>query len=212
MDHKNFLERFYKNERVEMLSDGVFAIVVTLLILELRIPQLPEGHSPDALWIELIHMKPKLTSFVLSFLFVINLWFSHNVLFRVFVRVDNVMLWLNNLFLLVVCFVPFPTGLIGEYPESSVAMFLFGIPWLLVPVLVYSIGTFAMKKGHLSSLVDMKRYKENSKAVLSFIPVAIIPLVISIWYPMVSFGIYIVLLFAGIILGFRVRLIKGELD
>ena len=68
MDHKNFLERFYKNERVEMLSDGVFAIVVTLLILELRIPQLPEGHSPDALWIELIHMKPKLTSFVLRFL------------------------------------------------------------------------------------------------------------------------------------------------
>ena len=91
-------------------------------------------------------------------------------------------------------------------------MFLFGIPWLLIPVLVYSIGTYAMKKGHLSSLVDMKRYKENSKAVLSFIPVAIIPLVISIWYPMVSFGIYIVLLFAGIILGFRVRLIKGELD
>ncbi|MFN8144266.1 MAG: TMEM175 family protein [Bacteroidia bacterium] len=212
MDHKNFLEKFYKNERVEMLSDGVFAIVVTLLILELRVPQLSESHSPDALWIELLKMKSKFISFILSFLFVINLWFSHNVLFRVFVRVDNVMLWLNNLFLLVVCFVPFPTGLIGEYPDSSVAMILFGIPWVLIPVLVYSLGTYAMKKKHLSPLVDMKRYNENSKAVLSFIPIAIIPLLISLKYPEVSFVIYMILLVAGIVLGFRVRLIKGEIE
>lgn len=212
METKNFLEKFYKNERVEMLSDGVFAIVVTLLVLDLKIPELKESHAPNALWEALWLLRNKFLSFILSFLFVINLWFSHNVLFRVFIRVDNVMLWLNNLYLLVVCFVPFPTGLIGEYPDNSTAMILFGIPWLLIPVIVYTLGTYAMRKGHLSPLVDMKRYKENSKAVLFYIPVSIVPLIISLLFPLVSFCIYIFLLFTGIILGFRVRLIKGEVE
>lgn len=83
MEPKNFLEKFYKNERVEMLSDGVFAIVVTLLILDLKVPELKDGHSPDALWEALWLLRNKFLSFILSFLFVINLWFSHNVLFRV---------------------------------------------------------------------------------------------------------------------------------
>src|SRR4051794_30018567 len=102
MDNYRFLEKFHRNERVEMLSDGVFAIVVTLLVLDLHVPSLPEHATGHDLWLALLAMKNRFFSFVLSFVFVINLWFTHNVLFKLFVKIDNTILWLNNFFLLLV--------------------------------------------------------------------------------------------------------------
>ncbi len=206
MDKDRFFEKFHSNERVVFFSDGVFAIVVTLLVLELRIPHLHEVASAKELWHELSLMRNKFVSFVLSFLFAINLWFNHNQFFKLLIRIDNVVLWLNNLLLLSVCFLPFPTALIGEYPENSAGMVLFGSVWLIVPVLFYSMGTRALKAKLISDHVDMKRFMEIRKLILYFIPAGLIPLCLAFFYPTVSFAIYILLLLSGIMLGARVKI------
>src|SRR5438270_12326955 len=143
MEKVHFLDRFHRNERLISLSDGVFAIVLTLLVLELRVPQLKDHNSAAALWEALTAIRSKLVSFLLSFLFVASVWFSHNQLFKLFDKVDNAMLWYNNLLLLVVCFIPFPTALIGEYPRNPVGITLLGSVWILVPLLIYIIGSRA---------------------------------------------------------------------
>jgi len=208
----NRLRLTIRNERVEMLSDGVFAIVVTLLVLELRVPHIEHGSSTTEMLEALYGMRAKLVSFVLSFVFVINLWFSHTVLFRIFIKIDNVMLWLNNLLLLIICFIPFPTAMIGEYPQNVAGMILFGIPWILIPLIFYTLGSYARAKKNLTPLLDHQRFIQVRKATLMYIPVVLGNMLISIFNTNLAFCIYIFLLVLGIILGFRVRLVRVEAE
>ena len=210
MDRNKFLEKFHRNERVEMLSDGVFAIVLTLLVLELHVPQLGENPGNKQMLLSLFAMRSKILSFLLSFVFVASLWFSHTVFFRLLIKIDNGILWLNNFFLLIVCFIPFPTALTGEYPSSTIAMILFGVPWLLVPLFFYSMGTYSLKKGYVSPLVDLKQFKAIRQTIILFIPMSMVPMILSLISPVISLIIYIGMSIGGIMLGFKVRLIKNE--
>ncbi len=210
MEKHRFLEKFHRNDRVEMLSDGVFAIVVTLLILELRVPSISESASGSDLWMALLSMKNKFFGFILSFIFVINLWFSHNVLFKMLIRIDNTILWLNNFFLLLVCFVPFPTALIGEYPDNPVAMMLFGVDWILIPIMIYWIGGYALRKKFISEYIDKKRYMEARKLVRYLIPFSFVPFIIAAFMPRIAFFIYLFILITGIVIGFRLRVEQTE--
>jgi uncharacterized membrane protein len=131
-----FHQQFHKNTRIEAFSDGVFSIVLTLLVLDLRTPKLQSPGSSAELWQDLFTMRSQIFSFLLSFIFVIMLWVAHNIWFRTLEKTDSVVLWVNNFFLLLVCFIPFPTSLIGSYPGNSVAMIVFGTDWILIAVVM----------------------------------------------------------------------------
>ena len=104
--------------RVEAFSDGVLAIVITLLILDVKIPHDIRGGN-DALWAALREQLPMLGAWVLSFSFVLVFWVAHHYLFKQLTKVDRGILWLNGLFLLSICFTPFPTAILGLYPNLS---------------------------------------------------------------------------------------------
>ena len=91
--------------RVEAFSDGVLAIVITLLILDVKIPHDIRGGN-DALWAALREQLPMLGAWVLSFSFVLVFWVAHHYLFKQLTKVDRGILWLNGLFLLSICFTP----------------------------------------------------------------------------------------------------------
>jgi len=205
---EHFLDRFHRNERLVGLSDGVFAIVLTLLVLELRIPQL--GPHPDAaaMWAALKGIQSKLVGFLLSFLFVASVWFSHNQLFKLFDKVDNAMLWYNNFLLLVVCFIPFPTALIGEYPRNPVGITLFGCIWILVPLLIYVIGSRAYRKGYLHASVDLKRYRFLRRMSLVYAPISALPILLAWKAPTLAFLFYILMMIGGIAAGFFVKVLE----
>lgn len=203
-----FLERFHRNERMLALSDGVFAIVLTVLVLELRTPHLTNGVSASDLWQALVAIKSKIISFLLSFLFVISLWFSHNQLFKLFDKVDNAILWYNNILLLIICFIPFPTALIGEYPQNPLSIVLFGCIWVLVPFMIYLIGSRAYHKKFLHHTVDIKRYLVLRKMALLYVPISSLPIFIAWYNPMLAFWFYILMMIGGIVAGFFVKLLE----
>ena len=111
---------------MEAFSDGVFAIVVTLLVLELRVPVLPENFSAQDVLKELLHLSPKFFSFAMSFLIVAIFWVNHHQFFHSIEKTDRAMLWYNNLLLFWLSFVPFPTAFIGEHPVSMIPVMLYG--------------------------------------------------------------------------------------
>ena len=113
--------------RVEAFSDGVLAIVITLLVLEIKIPHLQDVRSGHEAWESLRLLIPKFSSFVLSFAYVAVFWVNQHHFFDLIVEVSPGLVWLNNLLLLFLCFVPFPTGFIGEYPSNPVALALFAV-------------------------------------------------------------------------------------
>lgn len=106
----------FQLERIALFSDAVFAIAITLLIIEIRIP---ESHSENLTDKELLHglltVAAKLIGFLISF-FVIGLyWFSHHRIFRYVTRVTHKLLWNNLLFLLPIVIMPFSTSFLSEY-------------------------------------------------------------------------------------------------
>jgi uncharacterized membrane protein len=96
-------------KRAEAFSDGVFAVAITLLALELRVPggEGPLAHRLLATW-------PSYLAYIVSFLTIGIMWLNHHTMFAHIVRVDRALLMLNLLLLLFVAAVPFPTQLIGE--------------------------------------------------------------------------------------------------
>ena len=125
------LQRFARGElrltRLEAFSDGVFAIIVTLLVLELKVPTLADHHSAAELGHQLQDLLPKFLSWLISFIIVCKFWLNHHHVLGLARHANYAMVWLNALFLMFQSFVPFPTALMGEYPGNPLAVAFFGI-------------------------------------------------------------------------------------
>ncbi|HKC27734.1 MAG TPA: TMEM175 family protein [Jatrophihabitans sp.] len=96
--------------RLEAFSDGVFAIAITLLVLELREPATDHG-----LWHGLVHEWPQFAAYLTSFFIIGIMWVNHHSMFRAIVRIDRVLLFLNLFLLLWMSLLPFPTSLVASH-------------------------------------------------------------------------------------------------
>ncbi len=105
--------------RIETFSDGVFAIAITLLVIEIGVPHLENGSEGTSLFGALIGQWPSYLAYVISFLQIGVVWANHHNRFTYIVRSDHVFLFLNILFLMCVAFIPFPTALLAEYVETE---------------------------------------------------------------------------------------------
>jgi len=110
--------------RILALSDGVFAIAVTLLIIEIAVPA---AGGDDRLSRALLGLWPRYLAYLLSFLVIARFWVIHHQAFRLIARYDTVLLWLNLLLLMCVAFLPFPTAVLGRHVGSPVAAALYAI-------------------------------------------------------------------------------------
>jgi len=129
--------------RLETLTDGIFAIAMTLLVLNLQIPQIPAAlvaarlpHQLEALW-------PKVLSFILSFIVVGVYWVGHHNQFHYIRRVDRSFMWINILFLLAIAFIPFSAGLLGTYVRQQVVVAIYGLNLVAVGATLSLIWWYA---------------------------------------------------------------------
>jgi uncharacterized membrane protein len=111
--------------RLEAFSDGVFAVAITLLVLNLQIPQLASSLVSRELLPKLFDLWPKLLSYMLSFVIVGIYWVAHHNTFHYIKRSDRNLLWLNILLMMCIVFIPFPTALLGQYPEQQVSIIMY---------------------------------------------------------------------------------------
>jgi len=124
-------------DRVLTFTDGVFAIVITILVLDLKVPDLASGQS---LGDSLEEMRPTFVSFVISFLIVGMYWAWHRGTFAQVRYIDTSILWINLLYLLTVSLIPFAASMLGEYPDEASALHLYGavlVAVTLVRILLY---------------------------------------------------------------------------
>lgn len=111
--------------RTEAFSDGVFAVAITLLVLSIQVPQL-DPSKVSQLVQELGNLGPKLLIYALSFVVVGIYWVAHHNTFHYIKRTDRNLLWLNILLLMCIVFIPFPTGLLGQYPTQQISIVIYG--------------------------------------------------------------------------------------
>jgi uncharacterized membrane protein len=144
--HTAMLERLHDPARVLALSDGVFAIIITLLVLEVHVPELTQGHSLNQ---ALREVRPSLTAFAVSFILAGMYWVGHRDLFALIRRTDRGLVWLNILYLLPLCLLPFGASLIGRYDQEPVALRVYALVLILVAFMRTIIWLYATNRPHL---------------------------------------------------------------
>ena len=151
----NFLSSVDKEDketgRVEAFSDGVFAIAITLLVLDLKVPQ--SGRLLDGL----LAMWPVFAAYLISFAFILIMWINHHWMFQHIVRIDSTFLQLNGLLLLGVTVVPFPTSMVSQYlftAEQTVAVAVYSGWFLLIALFFNVLWGYASSGGRLLRHAD----------------------------------------------------------
>jgi uncharacterized membrane protein len=109
-------------DRLIFFSDAVIAIAITVLVLELHVPELSPDQAQHELFSRLLDMGPRFSGYLTSFVVIGLYWLGHHRLFRYIVRYDTGLLLLNLLFLLTVAFLPFPTAVLSTYEYTRVAV------------------------------------------------------------------------------------------
>jgi uncharacterized membrane protein len=131
--------------RIEALGDGVFAIVMTLLVFDLRVPEVPVTDLPAAL----VAMWPKFLGYVVSFVLLGIYWVGHRNQFNFIKRADQNFHWLNILFFGAVCLVPFSTGLVSRYPRTWLVVAVYGLNLVAIGLCLFVLWSYATYRYHL---------------------------------------------------------------
>lgn len=134
--------------RIEAFSDGVIAIVITLLVLEIRIPEIHQLTNAGALE-AIMHLAPKLAAFFVSFVTVAIFWVNHHHFYHPITKSDGALLWHNNHLLFWLAVIPFATAFVGDYPGISLVVAVYGM------VLFMAAAAFALMVRHVFFRSDL---------------------------------------------------------
>lgn len=144
------IKREFQLERMILFSDAVFAIAITLLVIEIKVPHIESDINDRLVLSELLHLLPKFFGFVFSFFIIGIYWTVHHRLFSYLINYDNKLIWLNILFLFSIALMPFTTALYSEFYQ----------PNLHVPYMVYTVNICLTG---LSSYLLVKHLADSKK-------------------------------------------------
>jgi uncharacterized membrane protein len=184
--------------RIETLTDGVYSIAMTLLVLNLRFPTIPESSEARMLPGVLVGLWPHFFSYAVSFLLLAVFWTSHHKQFDSIKQADETLLWINIVGLMFVVLIPFSTNLIGEYERLQISAVFFECNLFLVGLMSYvnwryATGNHRLTDSAISSHAITMGNKKNlvipamsliaiglsfASPLWSMAPYALIPLVL----------------------------------
>jgi uncharacterized membrane protein len=181
--------------RIEALSDGIFAIVMTLLILEIHVPKL----SPDAPNVEvapaLIALWPKFASYLVTFVSLGFFWVGHHIMYHSIRRADRTLLWLNIFFFMFVSLLPFSTSLLNAFPQAFVAPLFFGANLAVIGWILFFQWSYANSQPDMLADFVSAEYRTTVSARMLIVPVATtLTAVFCFWSVGISLAIYLLLL------------------
>ncbi len=133
-------------ERMMYFSDAVFAIAITLLVIEIKVPSLGREATNPGLAVALAGIIPQVFGFVVSFLLIGQMWIEHHRMCLIIESLDRGLLWRNLLLLLFVAFLPFPTALMSEYHELGLAVSLYALSFAAQGVAKASFWRHAVRR------------------------------------------------------------------
>jgi uncharacterized membrane protein len=162
-------ERTTELDRIIFFSDGVFAIAITLLVIDLKVPSLPSSVSDATLSDHLLDAWPRVASYALSFAVIGLFWMAHHRLFAHIRRFDHRLIVLNLVFLGLIAFLPYPTAVLGRYGAHRSAVVLYAASLSLAGLVSTALWIYAWRSG----LADVSRARARYLAARSLIPVVV---------------------------------------
>lgn len=177
-----------EKSRLEAFSDGVFAIVITLLILDIRFPEVPYSQFATSL----VSVFPRILAYVMSFIIIGLYWVVHHNSMHAMKKTDRGFLWLNILLLLCVSFIPFPTSLLGRYPYQAWPIIIYGITLITCNAVGYIMLLYVNFHPHLAIPDFSKKYIRSHTPVYAVVNISyLVAILLAHSFPLLSYLIYI---------------------
>ncbi|NID16841.1 TMEM175 family protein [Luteibacter yeojuensis] len=169
-------------ERLTFFSDAVFAIAITLLVIEIHVPH-PEDRSDEA-WLQaLIELAPHFVGFILSFVVIGALWAAHHRVFGMLRHYDASIVWPNLFLLMAIAFMPFSSALMSAHPTERVPEWFYTGTLLIAGLLQYRLIRRVMKAPFLREDVTDEVVAMLRRRALALPSMAILAGILAIWWP-----------------------------
>jgi len=166
------MNNIFSKSRVEAFSDGIFAIIITLLVLEIKVPHIDDYSLNSELLKALLGLLPKIVGWIISFFTIAVIWVNHHRIFKQIKQLDSGIFWWNALLLLWCTFIPFPTAVLGDYPENKVSIILYGAVMALMGASFSLMRFYAIRKSELlDESVDLVMFRKGTYYSVIFGPV-----------------------------------------
>ncbi|MBS1584852.1 MAG: DUF1211 domain-containing protein [Bacteroidetes bacterium] len=184
-----FKEWQFSKGRLEAFSDAVFAIVITLLVLELKIPEIENAKDMHMVWEAILNVLPAFYSWVISFFFVAIMWLHHHQIMHMANQSDYGVIWINNLLLFFICMLPFPTALMGHY-HLPVFITVWGVTVSLTSTMLVWLYYYNTKN-YLKDSYDKKKVMKNVRLSFFAAPIMYLAGGVLAWVSIyIAFAIY----------------------
>ena len=134
-------------DRISALSDGLFAIAMTLIVLEIRLPEAAGIRSEQDLWGALLNLSPRLVTYLLSFLTLGIFWSGQQTQLNYFANADRHLSWINLGFLAGIALMPFSTSVLAEFITFRIALLVYWLNIFLLGALLYFAWIYASRAG-----------------------------------------------------------------
>jgi uncharacterized membrane protein len=166
--------------RLEALTDGIFAIVMTLLVLDLSITGIPQSSVQTDLPRRLLESWPAFLAYVMSFIILGMIWISHHRIFHYVKHSNPMLMWINIIFLMFVALVPFSTRLMADYLWTQGPFVVYGINVLLIFVMRLAMWNYASGRSHLVDSSASPQIVKRLKLVIGIIPTVMFLVVVGV--------------------------------
>jgi len=182
------------SNRIEALTDGIFAIAMTLLVLTLVVPDITGPLSNIAVQDALYNILPSFYTLVLSFILLALFWNIHHRIFQRITRINDILLWINMIWLLFIVLVPFSASLTGKYGQFTISHVIFNVNMLGISTLLFLNSYFAHRSGSIDEKVEPRDISLIKRDNALFIIISLIALSISFIYPSSSSLVYLLII------------------
>jgi uncharacterized membrane protein len=190
----------FNKGRLETLTDGVFAIIMTILVFNVSVPELilfAEGeYTSERLTDRLMELWPDILAYVVSFVTLSVYWVAHHRIFRWIVDVDRPLIWINISFLMTIGLIPFSTGLLAQYRDQQISALIYSFNSILAGAIIYSLYLYT--KRHLE-LVDKTvntaiRSRSGRRVLITILTYSVAILTSFTYLPVSLFLLFLVLI------------------
>ena len=179
--------------RLDQLSDGIFAIVMTILVFDIKIPAIWGPIDNMGLWVQIKQLLPLLLSYVLSFFLLFTYWRAHHFFISIYAKnIDSMLTNINALFFMLISLVPFSTSILGGYIKNELSIIIFSIHIILIGLTLYWMRRYVLFSEHIKNPEISKREIRGS-TIRTLAPVffAIVAIPLCFWSIQASLALLI---------------------
>src|SRR3989338_9733384 len=177
--------------RLDQLSDGIFAIVMTILVFQIKVPTIWGPINNEQLWLEIEKLIPLFLSYVLSFALLFTYLRAHHFFVSIYAKnIDTALTNINALFFLLIALIPFSSSLLGRWSEYELAIAVFGVHIIMIGMALYAMRNYVLYSPHIKN-PEITPREIHGSTVRTLVPVVFALIAIPLCLYSIDFSLFL---------------------